>query len=152
MKCRENWRCLYCEEDISITFFEVWLIVCIIIEESKDLEKMKIDELLEFLSAHKKIFSSKHESVEKVFQNNLSLKDNQEDLKEDHDAHGRGGAQGWGRGRERGIYAKKGDNNAEEKNNKNQNSQEVMDEEDSMTIDWKPKFNTSTIRSMIILR
>lgn len=55
---------------------------------------MKIDELLEFLSAHKKIFSRKHESVEKVFQNNLSLKDNQEDSKEDHNAHGHGGAQG----------------------------------------------------------
>ncbi|KAK6137871.1 hypothetical protein DH2020_028379 [Rehmannia glutinosa] len=87
--------------------------IVVIIEETKNLEEMTIDQLLGSLQAYEEKHKKKQDSVEQLFK--MQVKDKEESMSNERGQHGRGHFQGRdGRGRGRG-HARGGFNNNEDR-------------------------------------
>ncbi|KAK6128440.1 hypothetical protein DH2020_037808 [Rehmannia glutinosa] len=87
--------------------------IVVIIEETKNLEEMTIDQLLGSLQAYEEKHKKKQDIVEQLFK--MQVKDKEESMSNERGQHGRGRFQGrGGRGRGRG-HARGGFNNNEDR-------------------------------------
>ncbi|KAK6134376.1 hypothetical protein DH2020_031883 [Rehmannia glutinosa] len=84
--------------------------IVVIIEETKNLEEMTIDQLLGSLQAYEEKHKKKQDIVQRLFK--MQVKDKEESMSNERGQHGRGRFQGRGRGRGR---AREGFNNNEDR-------------------------------------